>query len=155
MPTNKKMIKMNQSGTPVQQDRATIIISAHYQEWSPSNMTTVRFAYDRLLAPENVPFQASQKLQPGKRVAINLGDLEPGHCEIVLGHNPIDIPKGSEAGEMLREAQLANTIRIFNDTGWQVGEIRPGRACFMHFGGPLFAECSTTTAFLHVTAFPA
>lgn len=154
MAQHKQEIRVNPSGTPVNEDRATIIISGHYQEWAPPNTTHVRYAFDRLLPTEYIPFQAPQRINPGTRVPINLGHLEPGRCELILGHNLITIPKGSQAGDMLLEAQKANTIKITNADGYEIGEIRPNRACVMHFSGQLFAESTTSTAFLHVTAFP-
>ena len=155
MAQHKQEVRVVSAGAPVNEDRATLIISGHYQEWSPSNTTHVRYAFDRLMAPENIPFQAPQRINPGVRVPVNTGHLEPGRCELILGHNFITIPQGSSGGAMLQEAQKANTIRIFNADGYEIGVIHPNRACMMHFTGQLFAECTSATAFLHVTAFPA
>ena len=134
MTDNKATYFIKQSGSPKQQDRATVVITGHYQEYDPNTNTHCRIAYDRVLAPESVPLQTTLRVNPGKRVAVPMGSIEPGQAEFFLAH---EVPKlqGEQNLTMLQDAQLANMIRISNADGVVLGTIAPNRGCVMHFAG--------------------
>ena len=157
MADHKHTVFVRQAGTPVQQDRCTIVLTGHYQEWEPSNTTHIRIAYDRLLAPEAQPLQTVVRVNPGKKVAVPLGACEPGKCEIILGH---DVPKmfgnpNDSNQELLASAQAKNVIKVSNKDGVEIGLIYPNRGCLFHFSGEIFVESTHATALLKVSVFPA
>lgn len=140
-----------------EQDRCTVLLTCHYQEWE-NPTTTAKWAYDRTLPSENVPYQRNVKVAPSadgtNRTEIKLGDLQFGKCEIMFGHNPVKLSADSEGASLLREMQESNTIKITNSKGELVVEIGSGRASFGQFAGPLFAHSTHATAFLSITAMP-
>ena len=154
MPELKENVFIKQSGTPSNQDRCTVVITAHYQEWEPNNVTFTKVAYDRLLPQECLPLQTSIRVNPGQRVAVPLGDNTPGKCEVVLAHETPKVRDGALA-DILKVSQANNTIRIFNADGVEIGIIYPNRGCLMHFAGDIFVESTMATAILKVTVLPA
>jgi hypothetical protein len=159
--TNQLVDKIHAKRAPDQEDRFTLILTCHYQEWE-NPTTTAKWAYDRTLPSENIPYQRSVKVSPSsdpeKRTEIKIGDLEFGKCEIAFGHNPIAMskdlsPKDPNAA-ILQEMQASNTIKITNSKGDLVVEIGSGRCAFGQYPGPLYAQSTKATAFLSVTAFP-
>lgn len=155
--TNKLEDRIHAKRAPKQEDRCTVLLTCHYQEWE-NPTTTTKWMYDRTLPSENVPYQRNVKISPSsdptKRTEISLGELEFGKCEIVLGHNPVKISSDAPEASVLQEMQASNTIRITNSKGELVVEISSGRVAFGQFAGPLFASATHATAFLSVTAMP-
>lgn len=153
MTQHKHSINVLPSGSPVEQDRCTVVISAHYQEWD-SPTTHVRWAFDRLLPPEYKPYQNTQRVNPGAPIQVDIGGLAWGRCELVLGHQLVRVSPDNPSAAILQEAQNSNKIRITNIDGTEIGIIHPNRACVMQFSGPIFAEATGATAILHITALP-
>lgn len=155
MAEHKENLFTQSAGTPVNADRCTVVITAHYQEWDPANTTHTRIAYDRTLAAECVPHQTSVRVNPGKRVQLPLGSVDPENCEVALAHDVPRMQADTAANESLKDAQKANIIKITNAEGVKLGMIYPNRGGVFHFGQELWAEASHTTAILRISAFPA
>lgn len=153
MPEHKHTIFTKQAGEPKNQDRCTVVITGHYQEWDPSNTTHFRVAYDRLVAPDATPLQTAIRINPGRKVAVPLGMSDPGKCELLLAHDVAKLQKDSNPA--LVEAQAQNIIKITNTDGVVLGMIYPDRGCLFHFAGEVFAESTHATAILKITVFPA
>ena len=143
------------SNSPVNQDRCTVVITTHYQEWDPANTTHTRIAYDRTLAPECVPHQTTIRVNPGKRTKLEIGGVDPERCELALAHDVPRMQADTATNESLKEAQKANTIKITNADGVKLGMIYPNRGGIFHFGQEVWAEATHTTAILRISAFPA
>lgn len=151
----KKQEFFKSAGTPKQQDRATVVITGHYQEYDPNTTTHCRIAYDRVLAPECVPHQTTLRVNPGKRVQIPMGEVEPGKAEFLLAHDVPKVQGDNPSRDILLKAQAANIIKISNADGVLLGTIAPNRGCAMHFAGEVWAESTHATSLLKVTVFPA
>lgn len=148
----KQEVFIKQAGSPVQDDRATIVIMGNYQEYD-ADQTHIRHAFDYLQPPEAKPHMATQRVNPGKPVEVNLGMCEPGKCEVILAHNKPKV--SSDDSGLLAKAQQNNKIIITNADGAELAWILPNRATLVHFPGKIFAHTTSATALLHVTAFPA
>lgn len=153
--TDKQAVFVRQSGSPVEQDRCTITITAHYQEWDPPQITHIRHAFDYLEDPASVPHQGTIRVNVGSRVEIPLGTSEPGNCVMVLEHQLAKISKQSDAKDILQKAQESNIITLTNDDGVVLGLLLPNRSCVCHFPGKVYAQASSATALLHVSVMPA
>lgn len=151
----KKQEFFKTAGTPKQQDRATVVITGHYQEYDPNQATNCRIAYDRVMAPECVPHQTILRVNPGKRVQVPLGDNDPGKAELFLAHDVPKVQGDNPSKDILLQAQAANIIKISNADGVLLGTIAPNRGCIMHFPGEVWAESTHATSLLKVTVFPA
>lgn len=145
---------LRQSGTPVEDDRCTVVITGHYQEYD-ADTTYTRYAFDRILPPSAKPYQKSHRINPGTRIPVPLGDNTPGKCELLLGHDTVKLSRGTPGADLLAQSQESNIIKISNEAGDVVALLYPNRACMVHFAGPVFAESTTATALLNVTVFPA
>ena len=154
MTTTKRENRVFTAGSPREDDRCTVILTVHYQEYD-SPITQCRWAYDELLpADDYKPFQTSIRVNPGERKTIPIGDLTWGKTKLALGHNNVRISSGNDNSELLLEAQKSNIIRITDSDGKLVAEMMPTEVTFGKLAGPLFAEATTTTALLHITACP-
>lgn len=150
---NKVTERVVQAASPVEEDRVTVIITGHYQEYD-SPTTHLKWAYDRCQPVDQKPLQATQRINPRSRALINLFHLEWGKAEVFLAHEKARISRESEQYDTLKEAQDSNVVLLYSEKGELLGELLPGRACFMRFTGPVYAESTHATAILHVTAFP-
>lgn len=155
MTQHKENLFVQTAGTPINVDRCTVVITAHYQEWDPANTTHSRIAYDRTLAPECVPHQTTIRVNPGKRVQVPMGPVVAERCELLLAHDVPRMQADTLANESLKEAQKANTIKITNADGVKLGILYPNRGGIFHFGQEVWAEATHTTAILRIAAFPA
>jgi hypothetical protein len=153
MESNKHSIFVRPSGEALEKDRCTINIMAHYQEYD-SPTTHIRWAYDRAQPVDDKPFQGTQRVGLEK-TPINIGNLQWGKCELVLGHQLAKISGEGDFQDILRKSQQENKIEIIDADDKLVGWIMPDRACAMHFIGPLFVRSTSATALLHITALPA
>ena len=133
-------------------DRATIIIKAHYQEFDPPMNTVATHSFDFVNDKADSSFQTTQKISPSKRVLLNLGHLADGSCMLVLSH---DIPRiSADSPDMLKEAMQRNIITLTNEAGAVVGLLRPRRASVVEYPFPVYAVSSEATALLSITAIP-
>lgn len=133
-------------------DRCTVVIRTHYQEFDPGSVTTAEHTYDFTNKRADSPWQTSQRIGPSSRVPLNLGHLNPGSCMLVLSH---DVPKMSaKADPVLLEAMQRNVITLTNSDGVAVGILRARRAAIIEFPFPVFAQSSEATALLSITAIP-
>lgn len=153
MESNKHAIFIRPSGEAIEKDRCTINIMAHYQEYD-SPTTHIRWAYDRAQPIEDKPYQGTMRVGFDK-TPINIGGLQWGKCELVLGHQLVRLPTEGEFQDILRKSQADNKIELLDSNDNVVGWIMPDRACMLHFAGPLFARSTAATAILHITALPA
>ena len=133
-------------------DRATLVIRAHYQEFEPSNLTSAYHAFDYVNPWAESPFQTTMKVNPSSRQPLNLGHLEPHKALLVLSHEKPKLTK--DAPDTLISAMESNTITITNADGLVVGKLRPRHAFVVEYPFPVFVQATTATALLSVTAFP-
>lgn len=153
MSDHKHAIFVKPAGEEVDQDRVTILLTAHYQEYD-SPTTHVRIAYDRMQPMQDKPHQTSMRIGMVPSV-IDIGRIAWGQCELVLGHQLAKLSPHAENGDILLEAQKKNKIELLDMDGKVIGIIMPNRAWFGHFSGPIQARSTTATAILHITALPA
>lgn len=141
-------------GSPKADDRFTVVLHTHYLEWDTGATTDTRWAYDRLIPTgKGSSYQNTIRVQPGSKIAIQIPNMDVDKCEIVLGHKMPQLTSNAELAETLAKEQKLNEIEIW-DSEKQIGIIGPDRMMFGQFKGPLFAQCTRTTALLHITAAP-
>lgn len=148
----EKVSLNSETVTEVNNDRCTIIIRGTYQEYEPSNTTSVYHGFDFLNPAAETPFQTSMKVSPSERKPLNIGHLEWGRVCLVLSNEKPKMVK--EAPEDLRKAVEMNTITLTNADGAVVGILRPRRASVVEYPFPVFVQSSNATALLGITAFP-
>lgn len=145
----EQFIKSNGVPKTINEDRFTILLQGHYQEFETGQTTVARWAYDRLVPSENSAFQANMRVQPGVKTPLAL----PADCrkyELVLGHK---LPQMLTKNEQLLEQQKLNAIELW-DGEKVIQLIGPDRIAFGNYTGPLFVSATRATAILHITAFP-
>lgn len=145
-------VSINAEGKEWTNDRATVIVRAHYQEFEPSNLTSAYHAFDYVNPWAEAPFQTTMKVNPSSRLALNLGHLDPTKSLLVLSHEKAKLAK--DAPSTLISAMESNTITITNADGLVVGKLRPRYAFVVEYPFPVFVQATTATALLSVTAFP-
>lgn len=153
MSDHKHSIFVKPAGDEVDQDRCTILVSAHYQEFD-SPTTHIRFAYDRMQPMQDKPYQTTMRVGMVPSV-VDIGRLEWGQCELVLGHQLARLSSHAENADILLQAQRENKIELLDLDGKSIGWIMPDRAWFGHFSGPIQVRTTKATAILHITALPA
>jgi hypothetical protein len=145
-------VSINSEDAAWTQDRATVIIRAHYQEFEPNNMTSAYHAYDFQNPHADSPFQTTMKVGPSSRVPLNIGHLDPATTLLVLSHEKAKTTKAG--GEILKEAMESNIINITNVDGLLVGKLKCRHAFVVEYPFPVFVQSTKATALLSVTAFP-
>ena len=141
-------------GAPKNDDRFTVVVSAHYLEFDTGATTDIRWAYDRLIPTGHGScYQQIIRVNPGRKVEIVLPNVQTGACELLLGHKLPQLTANAELGEFLAQEQQANLIEIWNSEK-RIGVLGPDRMMFGQFDGPLFAVSTRTTTLLHITAAP-
>jgi hypothetical protein len=133
-------------------DRATIVIKGHYQEFETTQATSVSHAYDFTNHESAVAFQTIQKINPSEKIELNIGPNEWGRCMLILSHDTIKV--GKEAPETLKKAMESNKITLTNAEGVVVGILRHRRASVVEYPFPVFAIADSTTALLSITVYP-
>jgi hypothetical protein len=145
-------ISMNQEAKGFTNDRATVIIRGHYQEFVPNQTASVFHAFDYTNPQSEAPFQFTMRLSPADRKLINIGDLEWGKTLLILSNEPPAL--GSQITTKLQGNAISNIISLTNEDGIEVARIRPRHACAIEFPFPVYAKPLFHTALLSVTAFP-
>jgi hypothetical protein len=133
----------------INEDRFTILVQGHYQEFETGQTTIARWAYDRLVPAENSAFQANIRVQPGTKTPLPL----PADCskyELALGHKA---PQMASPDEQFKQQQALNQIQVW-DGEKVIQNIGLDRIAFGQYTGPLFVSSTRATAILHITAFP-
>jgi hypothetical protein len=133
-------------------DRATVIIKGHYQEFETTQATSVSHAYDFTNHEAAVAFQTIQKINPSAPVELNIGPNEWGKCMLILSHDPVKV--GKDAPEALKNTMASNKIILTNADGVVVGILRHRRASVVEYPFPVFAQAESTTALLSITVYP-
>lgn len=103
---------------------------------------------------EDKPYQTTMRIGMVPSI-VDIGRLQWGQCELVLGHQLARLSAHSENADILLEAQKQNKIELLTMDGTVIGVIMSNRAWFGHFTGPIQARATKATAILHVTALPA
>jgi hypothetical protein len=145
-------VSINAEAKGFNNDRATVIIRTHYQEFEPNQATSTYHAYDYSNPQAASAFQHTMRINPSARKPINIGDLEWGKVLLVLSNDPIRT--NAQIAKELQKAQEQNIISLTNADGIEVARIRPRHACVVEFPFPVFAQSSVSTALLSVTAYP-
>jgi hypothetical protein len=135
--------------TPKSEDRVTVVMQAHHQDWHVGNTTSFQWSYERFCKDQESPIQMSLRVNPGQHSQIALpGDS--AKYEIFLGHRK-PIIGGSDA--MFAEQQDLNEIQIYSDDTL-IASIAADRLLLGQFHGKLTAKSTRATALLQITAFP-
>jgi hypothetical protein len=139
------------SGVPkkINEDRFTILVQGHYQEFETGQTTIARWAYDRLVPSENSAFQANIRVQPGTKTAIPI-PMDCSKYELLLGHKA---PQMLAKDGLLADQQKLNEIEVW-DGEKMIQTVGLDRIAFGRYTGPLFVSSTRATAILHITAFP-
>ena len=147
-------IQINQEKAGFSNDRCTVVVKIHYQEYNPPIATAASHAYDFTNPAAEAPFQTVMRVSPSEAKPLNLGHITPGKALLTLSH---DIPKvvaDSAAGTALKEAMALNVITLTDADGRVVGILRPRHCCLVEYPFEVFAQASHATAMLSITAIP-
>lgn len=151
MTTKSQENIIHSAGSPKNEDRFTVVLSAHFLEWDTGTATDVRWAYDRLSPTGNgTCYQAVLRSNPGDKKEIVLPQGPISSHEILLGHK---LPQLAHPDPLLEEQQKLNVIEIW-DSEKVIALLQPNRMVFGQFKGPLYYVSTRATALLSVTAFP-
>lgn len=145
-------VSINAEGKDFNNDRATVIIRTHYQEFEPNQATSTYHAYDYSNPQSASPFQHSMRVNPSARKPINIGELEWGKVMLVLCNEPIKT--NAQIAKELQKTASQNIISITNADGLEVAQLRPRHACVIEFPFPVFVQAANSTALLSITAYP-
>jgi hypothetical protein len=145
-------VSINAEAKGFNNDRATLIIRTHYQEFEPNQATSTYHAYDYSNPQSASPHQATMRINPSTRKPINIGELEWGKTILILSNEPIRT--NAQIAKELQKIQEQNIISLTNADGLEVARLRPRHACVIEFPFPVFAHASVSTALLSVTAYP-
>jgi hypothetical protein len=147
-------IQINQEKAGFSNDRCTVVVKVHYQEYNPPIATAASHAYDFTNPAAETPFQTVMRVSPSEAKPLNLGHIEAGKAMLALSH---DIPKvvaDQQSSEALKEAMTRNIITLTDAEGRVVGILRPRHCCLVEYPFAVFAQASHATAMLSITAIP-
>ena len=143
---------VNQEAKGFTNDRATVIIKGHYQEFETSLATSVSHAFDFTNPITAQAFSTIQKINPSGPVLLNIGQCDWDACMLILSHDPVKLAKDAPAD--LKKAMESNKITLTNADGAIVGILRHRRACVVEYPFPVYAQADSATALLSITVYP-
>lgn len=143
---------INPEAKGFQNDRATVVIKGHYQEFETTQATSVSHAYDFTNHESAVAFQTIQKVSPSSKVELNIGPNEWGKCMLILSHDPIKVSK--DTPDAMKKAMESNKITLTNADGTVVGILRHRRASVVEYPFAVYAQSDSATALLSITVYP-
>jgi hypothetical protein len=145
-------VSINEEAKGFINDRATVVIQAHYQEFDPPQMASLQHAFDYTNPAAAAAHMKTQKVHVSQRTPIDIGECEWGECLLILSHEAAAINKA--APDALRLAMQSNKIILTNTEGEIVGILRHRFASVVEYPFPVFVQATNATALLSVTAYP-